>query len=136
MSYFLRLISLEANKTGADGWFNDDDELYIKVNGEKVWEDDLNSGDMVYFDESEGFFDDTQNSFLFDNTATISFYDEDGGVFGVEEIAGGDDFLGSHIIQPTSVEPLLETVNLSGSGSEYTLTYEVTPNFANTTPFF
>ncbi|NET03739.1 MAG: hypothetical protein F6K16_03195 [Symploca sp. SIO2B6] len=127
MSYFLRLISLEANKTGADGFFNDDDETYIQLNGERIWEDDLETGDVIFFDNTDGFVDDIENSFFFENFVTVSLYDEDEGLFGITEVGGNDDFLGSHIIQPITVDPFLEVVNLNESGSEYTLTYEVIP---------
>lgn len=122
MDYWLQLISLEAHEAGADGLFNDDDEVMLRLNGEMIWEGTMESGDIISFE-------DTGSSIPFNDFATISLYDEDSGVFGIEEIGGGNDFLGSHTITPTGNGLFTEAVNLNEGGSFYTLVYAVTPGF-------
>ena len=123
MNYWLQLISLEAHQAGADGLLNDDDEAILQLNGETIWEGTMESGDIISFDE-------TLSSLPFNNVATLTLYDEDSGIFGIEEIGGDDDFLGSHTITPNGSLPFTEAVNFSEGGSQYTLVYAVTPVFS------
>lgn len=47
MDYYLKLISLKADKAGADPLPFDSDDTYMKLNGKQIWSGDMDTGKLV-----------------------------------------------------------------------------------------
>lgn len=107
MDYHLKLISLKANKAGADSWPFDSDEAYFKLNGKKVWSASMSSGNTA----------NNLGTFKFTDQASLSLYDDD-------PWPNPDDFIGNTTLKPSG-NPYLGTTTFTGSGSSYTLNYAV-----------
>lgn len=110
MTYFLGLTRLEAIDANADTFSADD--TYIQINGDQVFQRDFNTGDVAFLDTAK----------KLDRPAQINLYDED------NFLNFDDDFIGGITINPPSSsgsmgQPQFNTVTLSGSGSEYQLSY-------------
>lgn len=101
----LRLYSIKANKAGADPVGND--EPYIIFKGNKVWSGSMGTGDFRAINKG---------GLTFQGTETISLYDDDAS-------PNRDDLIKSFLINSPTGKPT--SIILEGSGSSYTLNYEV-----------
>ncbi|MEH2084427.1 MAG: hypothetical protein V7K89_32000 [Nostoc sp.] len=104
-AYELVIKQLYCVKAGAD--ILGDDDTILKVNGNKVWSGDMGSGSNKDFDP--------RLKVAVDNGSFVGLYDDDG-------FWSRDDFMGGFTINGLQSAT---TITLSGSGSQYTLTYAV-----------
>lgn len=105
--YKLQLISLDCLKT-EDA--SPHDEAYLTVNGIKVWEADVTSGNgptSLNVEEDLHYF------------ARIKLWDEDTGIF------DKDDFLGQVIVTVDQVDKGVLEHTFNEDGAEYVLAYRV-----------
>jgi hypothetical protein len=114
MSFILQVVSLKCIKAGADPYPGDADDTYIKVNGQKIWSHDFNTND---------FFQVSHNPVHFAYNTQIELWDDD-------TWPNPDDRMGSIIVtgNPNAPvgEPVFNEITLSGSGSQYLLSYQIT----------
>ncbi|MCC5661467.1 hypothetical protein LC608_31845 [Nostoc sp. XA010] len=104
-AYELVIKRLYCVKAGAD--ILGDDETKLLVNGSKLWGADMGAGSNKEFDPLL--------RVSVDNGEFVGLYDGDG-------IWSRDDSMGGFTINGLQEAT---TINLSGSGSQYTLTYKV-----------
>ncbi|MEH2181978.1 hypothetical protein [Nostoc sp.] len=104
-AYDLVIKQLYCVNAGAD--ILGDDDTMLKVNGNKVWSGGMGSGSNKDFDPLL--------HVGVDNGSFVGLYDDDG-------FWSGDDFMGGFTINGLQSPT---TITLSGSGSQYTLTYKV-----------
>jgi hypothetical protein len=117
--YKLHLISLVCHETedisGAD-------DAYVRVGGQRVWGPQrMNNGDSKNLA--------SVLPIEFENEAKIDLYDQDSGtslpLWLVTIDIDSDDFLGEYIALPSDTEAGEKSVNFTGDGANYTLTFSV-----------
>jgi hypothetical protein len=105
----LILYNATAIRSDADFGPSNGDDVFIKVNGNKVYgtNNDVDTGETAYINKS----------IYFSGTAKVNFFDAD-------PWPNDDDYLGGFTVGSTPTGGK-KTVRISGSGSVYDVTYQV-----------
>ncbi|MBE9103578.1 hypothetical protein IQ229_01030 [Nostoc cf. edaphicum LEGE 07299] len=106
----LWLYSATAIQANADFGSRNGDDVYARINGYKTNKtNDVDAGEAVTFNIDR----------YFSGTASINFFDSDGGLF-----TGSDEYLGGFTVGSTPTNGTV-TTRISGSGSIYDVVYAV-----------